>query len=293
MKSWKSLGIFAISFPIFYYLSISLPVIDVPIAIVSMTLTFIGLLFGLLASFFISELWNRHVNMREVMAGHSSTLSSILGYVDLFNHNIKFKQNMKHAIEKYITANVAVRVIESERTDKYFMNLYKALDAVSIDRDKDNTLLTRICALLNDLSNYREKMTIIGKENLFVTEWALLGALSVVIVITTFMQRTGDSASLMLSTIFPPLVILTLSIVYELNKLSWNENSIFIEPDEKIFDRLGMSRLYMTSDIKLGRISPSALPKHYRTEKDLHGELKEIYLDVINPEHYPHQEDTP
>jgi len=66
-------------------------------------------------------------------------------------------------------------------------------------------------------------------------------------------------------------------IIYDLNAMLWSKETVSLEPNQRIFDALNIKRFYLTSTKKF--ISKHL--KNYRTEKDLKGDLKEIYLNIL------------
>lgn len=51
-----------------------------------------------------------------------------------------------------------------------------------------------------------------------------------------------------------------------------------MKPTQRLFDAIGVERFYLKKDKKF--ITKNV--KHYRTEDDLKGDLKRVYLKIIN-----------
>ena len=280
MKVWRTILIFAISFLITIPLAYKLPLIQVPVELINLILSVSGILFGLFVGFFISELWSRHTAIRELMSEHGARFLNLISYVNLLSDNKSFKKDIKAKIEQYAIACLASPIKRQFNLYKYFLNIFPAFEKIQVRNEKDNIFLNRILDNLDDVSALEQKINVLGKEHLFLSEWVLLLSLSVTIISTVFLQRTGDLFSTTVAAIFPPIVLLALMILYDLDSLKWNEYTILFEPDERILDALGVKRFYDSKDVIRGVIPKHILDRYpYRTEKDLKGKLKEIYSE--------------
>ena len=286
MKSWRTLLIFGLSFPVFYFISRRLPLVAFSTEVVTLMLTIIGILFGLIVSFYISGLWNRHVLMRELMAGHSAAMQNVVKYVDTFSHNERFKSKIRKFIEEYVISCISIDVVEQEKSTPYLYKIYDTLKMIQVKKETDSVILNRLSNSLEVVSATGQKIFIIGKESLGSAEWILISSLSIAIVVSTFLQRTTDPITMVLPTIFPPIILLIFFIIYDLDNLNLNEGVIFIEPDEQILDAFGVERYYRSKDVNERRVDVKLLPKKYRIEKDLPHNLMEVYKTVTDSKYY-------
>ncbi|MBT4114373.1 DUF4239 domain-containing protein [Candidatus Woesearchaeota archaeon] len=254
--------------------------------VVTLMLTIIGILFGLIVSFYISGLWNRHVLMRELMAGHSAAMQNVVKYVDTFSHNERFKSKIRKFIEEYVISCISIDVVEQEKSTPYLYKIYDTLKMIQVKKETDSVILNRLSNSLEVVSATGQKIFIIGKESLGSAEWILISSLSIAIVVSTFLQRTTDPITMVLPTIFPPIILLIFFIIYDLDNLNLNEGVIFIEPDEQILDALGVERYYRSKDVNERRVDVKLLPKKYRIEKDLPHNLMEVYKTVTDSKYY-------
>jgi hypothetical protein len=66
-------------------------------------------------------------------------------------------------------------------------------------------------------------------------------------------------------------------IIYDLDTLTWGKETVSLEPNQRIFDALGLKRFYL----KKKKRFISSYIKNYRTEDALTKDLKKIYLNIV------------
>ena len=121
------------------------------------------------------------------------------------------------------------------------------------------------------------KLDTLYRERLFPSEWFILYILSGIIAISVLLTDASHFFFKVVIIAFPAILTLALSIIYDLDKLIWSKETITIEPVQRILDAIGAKRFYL--NYKKPFISQYV--KAYRTEKDLEGEMKEVYEAIV------------
>lgn len=105
----------------------------------------------------------------------------------------------------------------------------------------------------------------------------MLSVLSLIIAASILLLDVSHIFYQIVVLTFPAIMAGALLLIYDLDSLSWGKEIITLEPNERIFDALGVKRFYL----KKRKPYISKWVKEYRTEDDLEGELKQAYLDVL------------
>ncbi|GAG89868.1 unnamed protein product, partial [marine sediment metagenome] len=112
--------------------------------------------------------------------------------------------------------------------------------------------------LLNGITTAREKLFMYGKDRLSKLEWAVVYFLGMILLFSIFYINTGDIASIFLVGTLSSAVVILISILHDLNSLSYGEEVVSFEPYETIFDVIEKPRFYRKRDVKSKRVT---LPK--------------------------------
>ena len=128
----------------------------------------------------------------------------------------------------------------------------------------------------HDYVNSTVKLATLYKERLLATEWFIILLLSFVMALSVLFLDTAQLLYQVIILAFPPIITLALSIIYDLDRLLWSKETIGMEPIQRILDSMGAKRFYLKNKKQF-------ISKHikiYRTEDDLKGDLKKVYLDI-------------
>ena len=223
-------------------------------------LTIVGILFGILVGFFITELWTRFQKIRDNVAVEVSGLQTYYLYAQGFNTFPRHQEWVKKEqslIDKYVREFFKVEWTNYEKIDPYFNEIMKSLaDIKELKSNREIETFTNLLPILNDITTAREKLFMYGKDQLDAIEWIVLVSLASILIIAIVLTRIPLFSSLFLSGTLVIAISALLLLLRDLNNLSFGEQMISFEPYETIFDVLGLPRFYLKRDIKSGRIAP-------------------------------------
>ena len=277
MKTWKTTALILITIFVFWFIKFYLKFPTAEAGSVNIILTVASILFGFLAGFFISELWSRYT---EIRALHSERCSSGLNMVKCAEHffeNKRFEKEFKRSIEKSSLVDEVVKWTEGDLELPYFRAIGNSFKSIEVKNGKDEVCFDNL------LSSYREfiertvKLDTLGKERLFMSEWFMMISLFLIISFSILFLDTSHFFYQIIVLVFPVIIVLALSVVYDLDALLWSKEIISLEPNQRLFDAIGVKRFYLK---KKKRFVHRRI-KNYRTEDDLEGELKQTYLNII------------
>jgi uncharacterized membrane protein (DUF441 family) len=276
---WKNWMTIFLTVFVFWLAKRYIPVPPADMTVISMILTVTSILFGFLASFFIAELWSRYSELRLSMTKWGSNMINVINYAKrLFKNSKKFEKEFREKLEAYAISDSIVHWWEVHKTDKYFNAIYEAFDLANPKTDSENTFFEEALINLDRASDAKDHSDILGKDRLFSPEWIIMILLSGLIIASLFFIES-EGFLLGLITVFPGILVLALIIIYNLDRLKMREDLLGFEICQRMFDALGVKRFYLKRNLK--RAKPK--DKNYRTEDDLTGYLKKVYLDVEDP----------
>ncbi|MFA6436630.1 MAG: hypothetical protein WC242_00735 [Candidatus Paceibacterota bacterium] len=280
MKNWKNIALALITAGLFWLIKVQLSFPSADPGIVSVVLTIASILFGVLAGFFISELWSRYAEIRTT---HSNRASFGLNMVKLAEHfymNEKFKKEFTRLVEKSSIADEVVEWDEGDLELEYYRDIAESFKCINLENSKSKTedeiYLSRLLENYEGFVSSTIKLETLGKERLFVSEWFVLYALSFVVALSLLFLDASNLFYKIIILIFPAVIAIALRIIYELDMMLWGKQTVSLEPNQKIFDAIGVLRFYL----KKKRKFIDTKTKNYRTEEDLSKELKEVYNNV-------------
>lgn len=277
MKNWRTFGLVIITIFIFWLLKFYLGFPSTDIEIVSAILTVVSVLFGFLAGFFISELWSRYTEIRELQSTRCSDGLNMITYAEYFYRNKKFEKEFKTLVEISAVADEIVEWDEGHLEIPYYRNIENSFRHIKVKDKKEEIYFDNLLESYHRFIEAAVRLDALGKEKLFLSEWLILISLSFLISISVLFLDVSHFFYQIIVFIYPSIIIMTLSIIYDLNTLLWSKETVSLEPNQQIFDAMGMKRFYQKSKKKF----VSKHVKDYRTEDDLKGDLKKVYMKII------------
>ena len=247
------------------------------IDIINIILTLSSILFGFLAGFFISELWTRYTEIRSLQGMFSSDSLNMIKCAEHFYNNKNFKKEFRGSVEAAAVANEIVEWDEGQLCLPYVRAVGDTFKLITIKNQKDAVYFEKLIDGYDGFVESTVRLDMLGKERLFSSEWVIISLLSLVMAFSVLFLDASNFFSKVIVLTFPVIITLALSIIYDLDTLMWSKETISLEPNAKLFDAIGVRRVYLKQ--KESFISHST--KDYRTEEDLVGDLKQIYLDII------------
>lgn len=247
------------------------------ISVIGTILSISSILFGLLAGFFISELWSRYTSIRELQGERVSSGLNMIKLAENFFANKKFKTEFTKNVEKSALADVIINWDEGHLEELYYRDISSSYKYIKIGNIKQSIEYDKMLDATTSHVGSTIKMNILYKERLFFSEWFILIILSFIICLSVLFLDNVQLLYKMIIVVFPPVIYLALLIIYRLDTMTWARELITLEPTQTIFDALGVKRFYLPRDYKF----VSEQRKDFRQVKDLKGEGKNVYTDII------------
>jgi uncharacterized membrane protein len=280
MKNWKSIISIFVTFTLIWFLKSYFTFPEIDPEIISVILTISSILFGFLAGFFIFELWSRYSEIRSIQGIRSSNGLNMIKYAEHFFKNKEFAESFSKLTEKSSVVDEIVEWDEGHLELSYYRDIEKSFTYITDDDFKTNQDSRYFEQMLTAYDKYIEatvRLDTLGKERLFVSEWIMMVILSLIIALSVLFINVSNLFFRTIIFVFPAIIVLAMGIIYDLDNLSWSKETVSLEPNQRIFDALGLKRFYLKKKKKF----ISTRIKDYRTEDDLTPELKKVYLDII------------
>jgi len=256
---------------------------SVDINVIGVILSISSILFGLLAGFFISQLWTRYTEIRTLQGQRSSAGLLLIEYANHFYaRNPQFKKDFRKRMEHAAIVDEIIYWDEGYLEDPYYRAIASSFRMVKVQNEKDGVYLEAMMENLDRYVSSTVQINILYKERLFVSEWLIFIILSAIITLSVLLLDVSQILYFMIVLAFPPIIFLTLSIISDLNTMSWGRELITLEPTQAIFDALGVKRFYLTKDLPF----VSRRIRQYRTEKTLAPAERKVYKEILDSRMY-------
>lgn len=243
---------------------------------INLTLTAASIIFGLLSGFFISQLWTRYTEVRALQGDRTSATLSMISSAEYFFRDRRFKKDFLHRVELSEIVDQVINWDEGHVELPYYQDIEKSFRKINIRNDRDQEYFSSLLTNHRDLNRSMIRMNVLYKERLFASEWLILIVLSILIGLSILFLNAGDQFYKMVVIVFPPIIALSLLIIYDLDQMTWEREIVTLEPAQIVLETIGAKRFYMKRDL----LFVEHLPKVYRTENTLTGEFKKTYLAI-------------
>lgn len=243
---------------VFFFLAFIVPGGEVNETI-STVLGVVGLLFAIIVGFFINDLWSRYQTIRGSVATEVSGLQTHFLFVKVYSHMVKdskWIEEQRSLIASYVRKYFEVEWDSYGETDTYFNAIIESLKNVPEAKTNNETeTYTNMLPVLNEVSTARAKLAMYGKDTLSRLEWAVVYFLGGILLFSILRINTGEPTSIFLVGTLASAIAILISILHDLNSMSYGEEMVSFEPYETIFDVLEVPRFYRKQDIESGRVS--------------------------------------
>lgn len=244
---------------------------------IGVILTIASVLFGFLAGFVISELWTRYTEIRSLQGVRSSNALNMIRYASYFYSDKIFEKNFKYLVEKAAVADEIIAWDEGHLEIKYFQAIEDSFHRIKIKNPKDEVYFDNLLDSYHNVVEGSVRLDTLYKERLFPSQWLLLIGLSLIIAFSTLFLDITDFFPKVVVIAFPLIIVIALSIIYDLDSLNWGKAIITLEPNQILFDAIGAKRFYQT--INVPYLSSKIIG--YRTERTLSRDLMIIYNSIF------------
>ena len=222
-------------------------------------LAFIGILFGIIVGFFITDLYSRFSAVREnvgVEASGWSTYYSFCKILGRFKRHSAWVEKQRKLIGKYIYSFLRVEWHEYAELEKDFSDIMDSLQELDeVKTNKEVETYTNMLVVLSSISDAREKLVMYGKDKLTRSEWAIIYSLAFSLIGILFYVKTSEIVSIIFTGVLTSTVIILLFVVKDLSSLRFGEQTVSFEPYERVLDTLGFKRFYEREDLDHGRVT--------------------------------------
>ena len=211
------------------------------------SITFIGILFGIIVGFFIADLYQRYQGIRDNAGTDSSCLSTFYFFATILSKETKNKKWLsivEKRIEKYIHKFMPLPWDRYSETETEFVDLGKSLKELKYSGDKANETYSNILRVYNQHSEARENLVMFGKDKLSWGEWLITFLLGGLLLASLFYIKDTSLTSILFTGAITSAVLILFIVLRDLNNLNFGENAVSIEPYERVLDAIGKPRYF-------------------------------------------------
>jgi len=213
------------------------------------SITFIGILFGIIVGFFIADLYSRYQGIRDNAGTDSSCLSTFYFFATILakeTKNKKWLSDVEKRIHDYIKKFMPLPWERYSETEKEFADLGKSLEELKYSGDKANETYSNILNVYNQHSEARENLVMFGKDKLSWGEWLITFFLGGLLLASLFYVKDTSLVSTLFTGAITSAILILFIVLRDLNNLNFGENEVSIEPYERVLDAIGKPRYYKT-----------------------------------------------
>ena len=248
---------------------------------------FIGtLLFSFLIGFYLSSRYDRYKMLREYAIDRHSALLNMIALVDNMTNGHKIRQRFHRIVNEVAIMNELVEWEDSYLQEPYFDKIEELITAFEVKNDKDWVLCENFLNHIEEIKNKCHTINAVGRDTLSSIHWVMLIALSFNLIVTSLALPVHNILGVIIIMMFPPITILLIYMIHGYEKMLFFRASISIEINQKLFDAIGVKHFHPTWTLKYLRPEIRRDKKDYRTEHDLTGFEKEVYLDYTTKDVY-------
>ena len=211
------------------------------------SITFIGILFGIIVGFFIADLYSRYQGIRDNAGTDSSCLSTFYFFATILakeNKNKEWLRGVEKRIHNYIKKFMPLPWERYSETEKEFANLGESLQELKYSGDKSNETYSNILNVYNQHSEARENLVMFGKDKLSLGEWLITFFLGGLLLASLFYVKDVSLVSTLFTGAITSAILILFLVLRDLNNLNFGESAVSIEPYERVLDAIGKSRYY-------------------------------------------------
>lgn len=211
------------------------------------SITFIGLLFGIIGGFFITDLYTRYQGIRSNAAVDSSCLTTFYGFAKILGKkNKKWLQKQRNLINDYIHKFMPLPWEKYGQTEPEFSAIVDSLGEIKygVNDVKENETYSNILAVVSTHSDARERLVMYGKDKLSWAEWLVIFILAILLIGSLFYVKDTTTVSIIFTGSLCSAILILLFFIRDLNNLNFGEQAVSISPYERVLDAIGKPRYY-------------------------------------------------
>ncbi|MFA4819697.1 MAG: DUF4239 domain-containing protein [Candidatus Aenigmatarchaeota archaeon] len=218
----------------------------------SLFLTVIGLIYGLIAAFSINNSWDRFSKIRDAVSKEISSLLLLFKYSNYISDK-KSRLALKKTLLEY--CNEVPRVEwhdywKSEDTHRKFRKIQDIVIGMKLKGEKDSVIFDQMTDELTNATNARDQQLILAQTKISKIQWVLNIFLSAVLVIGLLLLDISNFIlSMFISTSMIAAVLMILVVIYEMNSMKVSEEEISIDPYIMMIKTIDPSSKITSKDI--------------------------------------------
>jgi hypothetical protein len=213
------------------------------------SITFIGILFGIIVGFFIADLYSRYQGIRDNAGTDASCLSTFYFFATILakeTENKEWLEKVEKRIQNYVHKFMPLPWDRYSETEKEFADLGKSLEELKYSGDKANETYSNILNVYNQHSEARENLVMFGKDKLSWGEWLITFFLGGLLLASLFYVKDASLVSILFTGAITSAILILFIVLRDLNNLNFGENAVSIEPYERVLDAIGKPRYFKT-----------------------------------------------
>lgn len=212
-----------------------------PLDEMSLFLTVIGLIYGLIAAFTINNAWERFSKIRDAVSEETSSLLNLYTFFKKISDKPSLKK-LSDVMVKYCEG-----VIKTEWSDywskedvhKKFEELFDIVVDLKDIKPRNSILYEQCFDELREASTSRTQQLVLAQTKLSKIQWVLLLFLSMILIVSvTLLSMPIVFLSIFISAAMIDSVFLILIVIYELDSMSINDQEVYVEPYKKIINKI-------------------------------------------------------
>jgi hypothetical protein len=223
-----------------------------PNTVIETLLVFIGILFGIIVGFFLSDLYSRFQTIKDNAAVDASGLATYYQYAKLLvrgERNRKWLARQRDIIYRYVTKFMPLPWSEYSVTDKEFNEILESLKKIKYRTNKENETYSNILAVVSEVSDAREKLVMSGRDHLTRGEWIVVLLLGGLLLFSLYYVKTMEPVSIAFTGLLSSSILILLLVIRDLDNLKFGEIAVSIEPYERVLDTIGKPRYKVSSKV--------------------------------------------
>jgi hypothetical protein len=220
----------------------------------SLFLTVIGLIYGLIAAFTINNAWERYSKIRDAIAEETSSLLALYYYMKQLSDKKRFEKFR----EEIISYSNAVPNVEwsdywkAESIHEKFRNIQQIIAGVKLKTGKENALFQCMTSELGDATSARTTQLILAQTRITKLQWTLNIFLSAILLLgLAFLYTPSAALTPIIIAAMMCAVMLILLVIYEIDALRISDKELFIEPYYQLVKIIGKDMNKSEEEISL------------------------------------------
>lgn len=203
---------------------------------INTALSIASLIFGILIGFFISSAKDKLSKINEALKEHEGNLLFTYQLIEVFGENAK--NEVRNLIDNYLMDQLDYYLYDFKYSNKSFIKYFKYLVNLKPQNSIEQMSYSNIQSSLSDTTKQRKIVESLVNEKLSFLEWFSIYSLLGFIIFTIFYFNTGNIVSVIATVIISLSAIALTYVLYQIDNLTWKEDSWIWEPIQILFKEL-------------------------------------------------------